>query len=42
MGAGRNAVLLAGLGWDVTGIDISYVALKQASALAETSRHSRA
>ena len=35
MGAGRNAVMLASLGWDVTGIDISGVALDRARALAE-------
>ena len=34
-GAGRNAVLLASLGWDVTGIDISDVALERANALAD-------
>ena len=34
MGAGRNAVFLASLGWNVTGIDISDVALEQAKSLA--------
>jgi len=34
MGAGRNAVFLASLGWDVTGVDISNVAVEQAKALA--------
>ena len=35
MGAGRNSVLLATLGWEVTGIDISDVAVKRAEAFAE-------
>jgi SAM-dependent methyltransferase len=35
MGAGRNSVLLATLGWDVTGIDISEVAVERAAALAK-------
>jgi SAM-dependent methyltransferase len=30
MGQGRNAVYLAGQGWDVTGVDISDVAVEQA------------
>jgi SAM-dependent methyltransferase len=34
-GAGRNAVWLAELGWRVTGVDYSDVALEQAHALAE-------
>lgn len=34
MGAGRNSVLLATLGWEVTGIDISEVAVKRAATLA--------
>lgn len=34
MGAGRNSVFLASLGWEVTGVDISDVAVKQANALA--------
>jgi 2-polyprenyl-3-methyl-5-hydroxy-6-metoxy-1,4-benzoquinol methylase len=36
MGAGRNAVFLASLGWDVTGIDISDVAIERAKSLAAT------
>jgi SAM-dependent methyltransferase len=34
MGAGRNAVFLASLGWDVTGVDRSDVAVKRAEELA--------
>lgn len=34
MGAGRNAVLLASLGWEVTGVDRSDVAVKRAEELA--------
>jgi SAM-dependent methyltransferase len=34
MGQGRNALYLAKLGWDVTGFDVSEVALEQAQALA--------
>ena len=34
MGAGRNAVFLASLGWEVTGIDRSDVAVKRAEELA--------
>ena len=34
MGAGRNAVYLAGRGWRVTGLDSSRVALEKAAALA--------
>jgi methylase of polypeptide subunit release factors len=30
MGQGRNAIYLAGQGWDVTGVDISDVAVEQA------------
>jgi SAM-dependent methyltransferase len=32
MGQGRNAIFLAALGWEVTGFDISEVAVKQAQA----------
>jgi 2-polyprenyl-3-methyl-5-hydroxy-6-metoxy-1,4-benzoquinol methylase len=32
MGQGRNSLFLAALGWDVTGFDISDVAVKQAQA----------
>src|SRR4051794_33369884 len=32
MGQGRNSMFLAALGWDVTGFDISDVAVKQAQA----------
>ena len=35
-GEGRNAVWLAGLGWTVTAVDISAVALEKAAALAAT------
>ena len=35
MGQGRNAVYLAGLGWDVAGFDVSQVALDEALANAE-------
>jgi SAM-dependent methyltransferase len=31
MGQGRNAIYLAGQGWDVTGVDISDVAVEQAN-----------
>jgi SAM-dependent methyltransferase len=34
MGAGRNAVFLASLGWEVTGVDRSDVAVKRAEELA--------
>jgi tellurite methyltransferase len=34
MGGGRNAVYLAGIGWRVTGLDSSRVALEKAEALA--------
>ena len=34
MGAGRNSVFLASLGWDVTGMDISDTAVEKANALA--------
>jgi 2-polyprenyl-3-methyl-5-hydroxy-6-metoxy-1,4-benzoquinol methylase len=34
MGEGRNAIYLASLGWEVTGLDISDVAIKQAQARA--------
>jgi 2-polyprenyl-3-methyl-5-hydroxy-6-metoxy-1,4-benzoquinol methylase len=32
MGQGRNSLFLAALGWDVTGFDISDVAVRQAQA----------
>jgi len=35
MGSGRNAVYLAGLGWDVDGIDISETAIQEALSLAQ-------
>src|SRR6188472_1442936 len=35
MGQGRNSLFLAALGWDVTGFDISDVAVKQAQAEAQ-------
>ena len=35
MGQGRNSMFLAALGWDVTGFDISEVAVKQAKEAAE-------
>ncbi|SPF45242.1 Methyltransferase type 12 (fragment) [Candidatus Sulfopaludibacter sp. SbA4] len=35
MGEGRNAVFLAAQGWQVTGVDFSEVAVKQARARAE-------
>ncbi len=38
MGEGRNAVFLAQQGWQVTGVDISPEAVKQARARAEASR----
>ena len=34
MGSGRNAVLLASMGWQVTGLDLSDTAVEQARALA--------
>ncbi|MBI1874530.1 MAG: class I SAM-dependent methyltransferase [Acidobacteria bacterium] len=36
MGQGRNAIFLAQQGWDVTGVDISDVAIDQANARART------
>src|ERR1700731_1554236 len=38
MGEGRNAVFLAGRGWQVTGVDISGEAVKQAKARAVAAR----
>jgi SAM-dependent methyltransferase len=38
MGQGRNAVYLAEQGWDVTGVDLSDVAVEQAKANAATKR----
>ena len=38
MGQGRNALFLAALGWDVTGFDISEVAVKQAQDQARKRR----
>lgn len=38
MGAGRNAVFLASLGWDVTGVEVSDVAVKRAEELAAKAR----
>jgi SAM-dependent methyltransferase len=38
MGEGRNAVFLAGKGWQVTGVDISGEAVKQAKARAAAAR----
>ena len=35
MGQGRNSMFLAALGWDVTGFDLSEVAVKQAKEAAE-------
>lgn len=34
MGSGRNAVLLASMGWQVTGMDLSHTAIEQARSLA--------
>ena len=37
-GEGRNALWLAGLGWDVTAVDFSPVAIEKARTLASTAR----